>query len=265
MNIFKQEFKNAYKSTLYWTICMVILCMFFMMFFQSLSSDAKIMNEIFAKFPKEFLNALGISELDMSTLQGYYGLLFNYVTLIGAIFAMKLGLGILSEEARCKTSDFLVVKPVERRTIVTAKLLTVLLLIVLQNILYYILSYATAKIYSEAFFDEKLFLLINCTLFLVQLFFIGFGLLVSVLMKKIKTVLPTTMGVVFGFFILQMLNQTLDEKKLTYFTPFAYFDMASIIKNNALDMTYVLLDVVLVAIFISATYVIYQRKDMPSV
>jgi len=79
MNIFKQELKMAYKSAIYWTLGMVILCMFFMMFFQSLASDAKIMNEIFTKFPKEFLNALGISELDMSTLQGYYGLLFNYI------------------------------------------------------------------------------------------------------------------------------------------------------------------------------------------
>jgi len=185
--------------------------------------------------------------------------------LIGAIYAMKLGLGVLSEEARCKTSDFLVVKPIERRTIVTAKLTTVLLLIVLQNIFYYTLSYGIAKIFGGAFFDEQLFLLINFTLFLVQLFFIGFGLLVSVMMKKIKTVLPMTMGIVFGFFVLHMLNQTLDEKKLTFFTPFAYFDMATIIKTNALDMTYVLLDVVLVVLFIVATYVIYQRKDMPSV
>lgn len=265
MNILKQELKMAYRSMLYWTLGMVILCMFFMMFFKSLSADAAVMNQIFENFPKEFLSALGISDLDMSTIQGYYGLVFNYVTLIGALFAMKLGLGVLSEEVRCKTSDFLVVKPIERKTIVTAKLLTILILILIQNIVYSLCSYVLAVSNSKDTIDTPLFFLINLTLLLVQLFFVGFGLFLSVIIKKIKTVLPLTMGVVFGFFILQMLNQTLNETTLTYLTPFAYFDMVTIINEQALNRTYVILDLALILIFITLTYVIYKRKDMPSV
>lgn len=265
MNIFKQELKMAYRSIFSWTLAMIGICWLFMTFFQSISADAELMNKVFSNFPKEFLNALGISDLDMSTIQGYYGLILNYVTLIGAIYAMKLGVGVLSEEVRCKTSDFLVVKPVERHTIVTAKLLTVLLLIVIQNVVYDLAAFGIANLYKKIEFETGLFFMINSTLLLVQLFFIGFGLLISVMIKKIKTVLPITMAVVFGFFVIQMLNETLDEKKLTYVTPFAYFDMSTIIKNQALDGTYVILDLVLIVLFVILTYIIYKRKDMPSV
>lgn len=265
MNIYIQEVKMAYKSAISWTIGMIILCFFFMALFPSMSADAAAMNAIFSKFPEAFLKALGISNLDMSTLLGFYGLIFNYVTLIGAIFAMKLGLGVLSEEVRCKTSDFLVVKPVNRVTIVTAKLLTVLTLIVIQNILYVLCAVLFANAYETKGYDFFTFLIINGSLFLVQLFFVGFGFLLSVLIKKIKTVLPITMGVVFGFFIIQLLNETLGEKSLTYITPFAYFNMADMIKTGQLNGTYVLLDIVLVLIFVGITYWIYQHKDMPSV
>lgn len=265
MNVFKQELKMAYRSVIYWTFAMIGICWLFMTFYQSIAADAALMNEVFENFPKEFLNALGISDLDMSTIQGYYGLIFNYVTLIGAIYAMKLGLSVLSEEARCKTSDFLVVKPVERYTIVTAKLMTVLVLVVVQNIVYDLVSYGIALIYKEIQFDTGLFFMVNSTLFFVQMFFIGFGLLLSVLIKRIKSVLPITMGVVFAFFVLQMLNETLNEESLTYVTPFAYFNMSSMIKDKAIDGTYLILDAVLIVLFITLTYVIYKRKDMPSV
>lgn len=265
MNVFKQEMKMAYRSIIPWTLAMIGICWLFMTFYQSIAADAAIMNKVFENFPKEFLNALGISDLDMSTIQGYYGLIFNYVTLIGAIYAMKLGLSVLSEEARCKTSDFLVVKPVERYTIVTAKFMTVLVLIVIQNCIYDLVSFGIASIYKNVQFDAGLFFMINTTLFLVQMFFVGFGMLLSVIIKRIKSVLPITMGVVFGFFVLQMLNETLHEKSLTYVTPFAYFNMSSMIQEQAIDITYLVLDAVLIVLFILLTYVIYKRKDMPSV
>lgn len=265
MNIYIQELKMAYKSAIAWIIGMLSLCLLFMMLFPSMSADAALMNDIFSKFPEALLKAFGISTLDMSTLFGFYGLIFNYVTLIGSIFAMKLGIGVLSEEARCKTSDFLLVKPVNRITIVSAKLGSVLTLIILQNTIYIIGAFIIANNYNTIGYNKATFLIINITLFLVQLFFIGFGFLLSVLIKKIKTVLPITMGVVFGFFILQLLNQTLGEKSLTYITPFAYFDMGYMIKTGKLSYSYVILDLVLVLIFVGLTYFIYQRKDMPSV
>lgn len=265
MNMYLQELKMAYKTALFWTLGMLAICFLFLSLYPSMASASIDMNEVFSKFPEAFLRALGISKLDMSTLLGFYGMIFSYATLIGSLFAMKLGIGVLSEEVRCKTSDFLVVKPVRRVQIVTAKMASVFTLVIAQDIIYVVSAFLIATAFSPNAFDQSTFITIHVSLFLVQLFFIGFGLLLSVVLKKIKSVLPITMGVVFGFFILQMLNQTLDEVSLTYITPFGYFDMADIIATGQLTGSYVIYDCILVLVFIGLTYLIYQRKDMPSV
>jgi ABC-2 type transport system permease protein len=84
-------------------------------------------------------------------------------------------------------------------------------------------------------------------------------------MKKIKTVLPITMGIVFGFFVLQLLNQSLDDVKIAFLTPFAYFDATSIIKTGGLKSGFLAIDFALIFIFVALTYVVYNKKDVPSV
>lgn len=90
------------------------------------------------------------------------------------------------------------------------------------------------------------------------------GLFLSVVIRKIKNVLPLALGIVFGFAVLQMLNQSLTDPVLAYFTPFAYFDIARIITAKAYETAYVLSDAVLSVFFILLTFIIYQHKDIPS-
>ncbi len=265
MNVYIQELKMSARSAIYWTIGMISLLAMFMVMFPIISKDAALMQQVLSKFPPELARALGLNTLDMSTLTGYYAFLFTYILLIGAIYAMKSGISILSEEIREKTADFLITKPISRTAIVTAKIMSTVTLLLLQNIVFIASAFIVSGIVSDKPFDKNVFMLINVTLLLVQLFFIAFGLLLSVIMKKIKTVLPITMGVVFGFFILQLLNQSLADEKLAYITPFAYFDTAQIIETASLKGNFIAVNLALIIIFTAFTYIIYNKKDIPSV
>lgn len=265
MNVYLQELKVSILSAVYWTIGMLAMLLMFMQMFPAFSKDAAVMQQIISKFPPEFAKALGLSTLDLSSIMGYYGFLFTYILLIGGIFAMKSGIAVLSEEIRAKTADFLVVKPITRTTIVTAKLLSVLTNIVLLNILYVSCAFILVKLMSDKPYDVKAFFLINLSLLLVQLFFASLGLLIGVVMKKIKTVLPVALGLVFGFFVLQLLNQSLADAKLAYITPFAYYDISFIIETASYKTEFLVINCLLVIAFTAAAYYIYNKKDMPSV
>ncbi len=265
MNVYLQELKMAVSSAIYWTIGLLLMMTLYMMMFPALSKDVSAIQEIFNNFPPEFVKALGLTTFDLSNIIGFYGYLFTYILLIGSVYAMKSGISVLSEEVRSKTSDFLVAKPISRNRIVTAKLMSVLTLIIIQNIIYTIGAFTVAHMIATTSFNQSIFLLINVSLFLVQLFFVALGLLISVLMKKIKTVLPITLGIVFGFFIIQMLNQSLDDAKLAYITPFAYFDAADIIESASFDITFFILNMIIILIFTVLTYFIYNKRDMSSV
>jgi len=159
----------------------------------------------------------------------------------------------------------LLTKPVTRTVIVTAKLSSALTYILLQNIVYQIGAFAIVHLISDQAVDLLTLLLINLSLLFVQLFFVSFGLFLAVLIKKIKTVLPITMGVVFGFFVLQLLNLSLADEKLAFITPFAYYDVSTIIETTRYDIGYFVMNWLLILIFTVLSYVIYNKKDMPSV
>lgn len=265
MNVYIQEMKMSVKSMLYWTLGMLAALIFFMAMFPALSKDAVIMQEVLSSFPPELVRALGLTTFDLSSLLGYYAFLFTYILLIASIYAMKSGISVLSEEARVKTSDFLLVKPITRTSIVTAKIISVLTNLLLQNIIYSIATLIMAHIVSEQVYDKRVLMLINISLLLVQLFFVALGLFLAAAMKRIKTVLPITLGMIFGFFVLFLLYQSLADSKLAYFTPFAYFDVVYTMEAHGFRTGFAALDIILILVFTSLAYIIYNRKDMPSV
>lgn len=265
MNIYRQELRMSVSSALYWTLGMLLTLLFFMFMFPAISQDAAVINQIMSQFPQEVVTALGFNSLDLSTVLGFYGYVFMFILLIGAVYALKSGISALSEEIRAKTADFLVSKPVSRAAIVSAKISSVLTLLVLQTIIYTAGAFIITQSITDQYFNKSIFLLMNLSMLGVELFFAGFGFLLSVIIKRIKTVLPVALGIVFGFYILQMLNQSLTDPALAYLTPFAYFDIAKIVETGRYDPVYFICDLVLIVAFTAVTYMIYQHKDMPSV
>ena len=265
MNIYWQEIRMSLRSMISWSLGLLVVLLFFMFMFPAISQDAALITQMTSQFPPALVRALGLSSLDLSTVLGFYGYVFLFILLTASVYALKSGISALSEEVRAKTADFLVSKPITRTTIVNAKIMSVITLLVLQTIIYIGGAFLITLLITNQYFDKSTFLMINLSLFLVELFFAGLGLLLSVIIERIKTVLPIALGIVFGFWILQMLNQSLADPILAYLTPFAYFDIAKIIKTGSYETVYLFSDVILIVIFTVLTYIIYQHKDMPSV
>ena len=265
MNLIRQEIKMSYRSFISYTLGLVILYTVFLSFFESFRKNAAMLEDILSNFPPEFKAAFGFSDVDLSQLSGYLSFLFGYIVLIGAIYAMKLGTTLLSEEVRSKTADFLLTKPITRTTIVTSKLATILFFIGLQNLIFYTVALlSTILILTDHVLPLWLFTCMCLSILLVQLFFVGIGMLCAAAFKKIKSVMPITLGVVFIFYILEMINASVMDPKLAYLTPFSYFKGSRILENNGLSATFVLLVLCLFVLFICTSYFIYQKKDIGS-
>lgn len=265
MNIYRQEIRMNLLTMLYWTTGMLLGLLFFMLMFPAISKDAAVINQVTNQFPPEVIRALGLNTLNLSTVLGFYSYVFIFILLVGAVYALKSGLSTLSEEIRAKTADFLLSKPVGRPAIAAAKALSVVTLILLQNIIYIPLAFIITRLTTGEDFDVQVFLLLNLTLLLVQLFFVALGLLLAVIIKRIRNVLPIALGTVFAFWVVQMLNQTLADPALTYLTPFAWFDLAGIITSGSYQAKYLFTNIILIIALAALAGFIYQRQDMPSV
>jgi ABC-2 type transport system permease protein len=262
MNIFLHELKAYRRSTITWILSLAGLMIVFLSIYPVFSNNVADMQKMLDSFPEPVKLALGISLINIGTILGFFSFTFIYSMLVAAIQAMNMGTSILSKEVREQTADFLMTKPVSRARIMTMKLLAVLTSLIVTNIIYIAVSLAMIGTVNTAAYDMKAFMLIALTLFFVQLIFTAIGVLISVIAKKIKSVISISLSVVFGFFIIGMLGDVIGQDKVRYITPFKYFDPSYIIKNGMYETQFAVLGAVIVIAAIAAGYRIYMRKDI---
>ncbi len=265
MNIFLHELKVHRKFTIIWTISLVVLIVLFLAMFPPISQEAEEFKKLMEGFPEAVRIALGLAVENIGSIIGFYSYVFLYISLLGAIQAMNLGTSIVSKEVREKTADFLLTKPVTRTQIMTAKLLAALTSLVITNVIYIAAATIMASLVETQDYSTKIFLLISLTLFFLQLIFLALGVIVSVVVPKINSVLPISLGTVFAFFIISALVSIIGDSALRYITPFEYFDTAYIVENASYEFPFIITAFIFIVTSITASYFIYNRKDVPAV
>lgn len=265
MNIFIHELKTYRKSTIIWTVALIGIASMYLFVYPAFAKDITGLTKLLEGYPEMVKKALGFTVNTFATLTGFYSLVITFVTLCGSIQSMNLGLSILSRETADKTADFLLTKPVSRVTIVTAKLLAALFLIVITNLIYLAATIMISSAVSTSEFSLKIFILISLILFFVQIMFMALGVLVSVLAKKIKSVISISLSTVFAFFIMYMFGSVLGEETIRYLTPFKYYDPNFVVQHAGYELRFAVIEVLFVIAAIATSYVVYSRKDIHAV
>jgi ABC-2 type transport system permease protein len=263
--MYLHELKSLRKSTIIWTCALIALAVLYLSLYPGIMNDATDFKKMLGGYPAPVRAMLGISLDSITSLLGFYSMIFSFITLCGAIQAMNFGVSILSKEVRERTADFLLVKPVSRPAIVTSKLLAALTMLVVTDIIYYTIISILANAVKTADYSNKVFLMINATLFFIQLIFLSIGVVVSVIIPKIKSVLPVSLGIVFGFFIIGVLIAAGNNDGSRFISPFKYFDNPYIIKNSSYEAPYLITSAAIVIVAIAASYIIYTKKDIHAV
>jgi len=265
MNMFLHELKAYRKSTITWTFTLVVLVILFLSMFPAISREAEEFKRLLEGFPEALRMALGLSVENIGSILGFYSYFFLYISLVGTIQAMNLGTSIVSKEVREKTADFLLTKPVTRIQIMTSKLLAALTSLVITNVVYVITATIMASLVETKEYSTKIFLLLSLTLFFLQLIFLALGIIVSVVVPKIKSVLPISLGTVLAFFIIGALASTTGDNALRYISPFKYFDFAYIVKNSSYESSFLIVAISFITLTITASYLIYSKRDIHAV
>ncbi|NYE06123.1 ABC-2 type transport system permease protein [Bacillus niacini] len=265
MNILLHELRAYRKSTMIWTLSLIAVVALFMSFFPSFTKDTEEFRKLLEGYPVALREAFGINLDNFFSILGFYCYGLSFVTLCGAIQAMNLGTSIVSKEVREKTADFLLTKPVTRTAVLTNKLLAALISIIITNIIY--LAAATLLAYQVATVDFKvsIFILLSLTVFFVQLIFLALGIIISVVVQRIKSVLTVSLATVFAFYFLGMFSSTSGDEVKRYLSPFKYFDTAYIIEKSGYEASFLITGAVVIIIAIGASFYIYAKKDIHSV
>jgi ABC-2 type transport system permease protein len=264
MNIWWREIKAYRKSLIFWCIGVFLMVISGMSKYANLSSSGESLNEMMADMPTALKAVMGIGDLDLNTVSGYYGLLYLYLLLMATVHAAMLGANIISKEERDKTSEFLFVKPVSRNAVITAKLLAALVNIVIFNLITLISSTLIVGQYNtsgEAVNGDIAATMLG--MFILQILFMGIGTAIASVRRNPKPAGSITTGILLLTFILSVaidLNERMESLK--YVTPFKYFEAKNVMYGGGLDPVFVLLSAVLIVVLIGVTYVFFRKRDL---
>lgn len=265
-NIFTYELRARLKSVATWSLALVLLIVYFFSLFSSFADQAALLDQMMAKFPPELLAAFGMENMNLASVLGFYSLIFLFVQLCLAIQASNYGFGLVSIEESELTADFLLSKPVSRSQVLTSKLLAALTSLTLTNLAVWASTFAAIWLFrGEYDYAPGTLILLLLSIVIFQLFFLGVGLVISLLVKRVRSVTPYALGLGFGAYVLSAFSGVFGDVKLELLTPFKHFDAAAIVQNGAFDAPLVLLNAAVTLISLAASYWLYLRRDIPAV
>ena len=125
MNIFRRELRANLKSLIIWCVIMLLLIVVGVSKFSAYFNNPEML-KILDSLPKSVVDAMSLNAFNLTTLSGFYGIMFVYFALLGAIAAAMWGSDAISKEERDKTVEFSLVLPVTRSRVITAKALAAL-------------------------------------------------------------------------------------------------------------------------------------------
>jgi len=264
MNIIKREIKTNLKPLLIWSGAMIFLIYAGMVKYSAFAQTGEAVNDFVDSIPDIMKSIFGIeADMDLTSVTVFYSIFFTYFLLLATVHSGMLGALIVSKEERDKTSEFLFVKPITRRKIVSYKIIAALFNLLVFDMVTFITSLLCIQLYQPASSVIGSIFLVIAALFAIQLVFLGLGLLLGGISKNSKKATSLISFIIMGTFLLKIII-SLDEdlKSFSFLTPFVYFDSGEIMFHNKIDLPYLFLAIGLILFCIISSYYFYQKRDL---
>jgi ABC-2 type transport system permease protein len=263
--IYLHELRASTRSVITWSVAMAAILLLFFSIFPGFADQAAAVRDMFARFPPALLDAFGMQSVDLSSVLGFFSFIFVFVQLCLAIQAGNYGFGLVSIEESEWTADFLLTRPVSRVQVMTSKLLAAMTSLAITNLVVCVVSLAALSAFHAGRpYQVGTVTLVLATIILFQLFFLAVGLVISLLVKRVRSVTPYSLGLGFGMYVLNAFGSVLAQAKLEYITPFKHMDPAAIVRTLSLDTPLVLANAAVSVVAIAVSYGLYARRDIRS-
>jgi ABC-2 type transport system permease protein len=262
MNIFVRELKANLRSLLIWGVIVILFVAVALSKF-SAYADNPDMLRLLDEMPAALVSALNMHAFNLTTLSGFFGIMFSYYALLLSIAATMWGSDIISKEERDKTIEFSLTLPVTRSRLVTAKSLAALVNCVGLLLITWVASLVGAASYQPDSSFYRFLALCMLTLFILQMVFLAIGIFLGCAMKQYKRASSVAVSLLLGTYFLSVIS-TLDSNLgfLKYLSPFKYFDASVLLHESRIDVTFLGLSLAIIIASMVGAYLTYARRDL---
>jgi ABC-2 type transport system permease protein len=262
MNIFIREVKANFKSQLIWSGIVLLFVLIGFAKFSAYAGNPELL-AILDTMPQAMIDSLSLRAFDLTTVTGFYGIMFIYFALILSIASVMWGSDFISKEERDKTVEFSLTLPVTRAEVITGKTLAAVVGCLVLLLVTWMSTLIGATSYQR---DSEFYAFVALSmvaLFIMQMVFLAIGVFLGCAMKYYKQANSLAVSILLGAFFLYIfsgLNENLDFLK--YFSPFKYFNPLDILNKSLIDPGFVILSVAIIVVCMIGAYLTYARRDL---
>ena len=262
MRIYFRELKANFKSLMiYCGISLFFLTVGFAKF-SGYAENPELL-EVMNGLPDAMLDAFSMNAFNLTTVEGFYGVMFVFIGLILSIAAVMWGSDIIAEEERDKTVEFALTLPVRRSTLIAAKTAVVVTNSIILGLFTWAITLANAAQYDPEPVFYEFVALGMLAIFIMQLVFLAVGVLLGAGIKNHKKASSIAISILLGtYFISVIAGLNEDFEKLKYLTPFKYFDPAKLLNEGRLEPVFLWLSLGIVVLSMAGAYLTYSRRDL---
>jgi ABC-2 type transport system permease protein len=262
MNILIRELKANLKSLIIWGVIVILFTVVGYSKFSAYYNNPE-MTAIIDDFPSGMISAFNLKAFNLTTVTGFFGIMFTYYGLLLSIAAAMWGSDIISKEERDKTVEFALTLPVTRQKLITAKTMTALvncigLLLITSGIML-----VMAQKYQP---DREFYRFLSLgmlAIFIMQMIFLAIGIFLGCAMKQYRRAGSVAVSLLLATYfisIISSLNKNLEF--LNYFSPFKYFDPVKLLHESKMDILFVGLSAAIIAVSLVGAFVSYAKRDL---
>lgn len=203
------------------------------------STDSS-MSDLIANFPPIVSAMYGFSGLDLTTFEGYFGVMQNFALLIAGIHAVIISFKIFAIEEIDKTYEYIYAKPISREKIVVSKVIAIFIIVLILNIGLLIINYLSVlPNYANSNEYISFIFINNVHTLMLQLFFVGISLIFVSLIHGLEGSTKLGTLALLGFYFMGVISDLLESTKfLQNFTPFRFLDTLHIINDDVSNLSY---------------------------
>jgi len=262
MNIFLRELKSNFRSLLIWAAIVILFNVTGFTKFSGYYDNPELI-EVLNSFPPALLAAFNMNAFNLTTVTGFFGVMFTFFALLLSIAAAMWGSDIISKEERDKTVEFSLTLPIARSRLITAKALAAFV----NCIALLLVSWGTSLLSVARYNPDSDFYsflsLGMLSLFILQIIFLAVGVFLGCAMKQHKRANSIAVSVLLVTYFLSIVSGLqADLEFLKYFSPFRYFDPALLLRDASIDMSFVALSLGIIVVLTTGAYFTYARRDL---
>jgi ABC-2 type transport system permease protein len=262
MNIFVRELKANTRSLIIWGVIVALFVTVGVSKFSAYYENPEML-AILDQMPPALLAAFNFQAFNLTTVTGFFGVMFGYFALLLSIAAAMWGSDLISKEERDKTVEFSLTLPVTRSRVVTAKALAALVNCIGLLLITWGVSFVSVAQYQPGSEFFRFLRLCMVALFIMQLIFLAIGIFLGCAMKRYKRAGAVAVALLLGTYFLSVISGlSKDLEFLKYLSPFKYFDAGMLLRESRLDVGFVLLSAAIVVVAMVAAYLTYSRRDL---